>query len=184
MKQAKKSRLLAMLLAVIILPSMLPTVAFAEENESTLAEQCTVTEGCTLEEGHERECALAESETESAAELAEAEDTVETVEEQVETLSESGITTFDELIMAINSVENGGTVTLAGDIAGNVEVSSNKQFTLDLNGKTLNGQIKISNADANVSIQNGTVTHNGTVMSNCTILNRYICIYSKWYSYS
>lgn len=80
MKQAKKSRLLA----VIILLSMLPTVAFAEENESTLAEQCTVTEGYTLEEGHERECALAESETESAAELAEAEDTVETVEEQVE----------------------------------------------------------------------------------------------------
>ena len=170
MKQAKKSRLLAMLLAVIILLSMLPTVAFAEENESKLAEQCTVTEGCTLEEGHERECAFAESETESAAELAEAEDTEEAVEEQVETLSESGITTFDELIMAINNVENGGTVTLAGDIAGNVEVSSNKQFTLNLNGKTLNGQIKISNADANVSIQNGIVTHNGENLAAATIL--------------
>ena len=170
MKQAKKSRLLAILLAATMLLSMFPTVAFAEENESTPAEQCTVTEGCTLEEGHERECALAESESESAAELAEAEDTVETVEEQVETLSESGITTFDELIMAINNVENGGTVTLAGDIAGDVEVSSNKQFTLDLNGKTLNGQIKISNADANVSIQNGTVTHNGENLAAATIL--------------
>ena len=72
--------------------------------------------------------------------------------------------------MAINNVENGGTVTLAGDIAGNVEVSSNKQFTLDLNGKTLNGQIKISNADANVSIQNGTVTHNGENLAAATIL--------------
>ena len=200
MKQAKKSRLLAILLAATMLLSMLPTVAFAEETESTLAEQCTVTEGCTLAEGHEGECAIAESETELTAEsvaeptaepteATEAENTtgteenksepsetteetatVETVEEQVETLSESGVTTSDELIRAINNVENGGTVTLAGDIAGNVEVSSNKQFTLDLNGKTLNGQIKISNADANVSIQNGTVTHNGKNFAAATIL--------------
>lgn len=68
MKQAKKSRLLAILLSAAMLLSMLPTVAFAEENESIPAEQCTVTEGCTLEEGHGGACAVAESETESTAE--------------------------------------------------------------------------------------------------------------------
>ena len=164
MKQTKKSRLLAILLSAAMLLSMLPTVAFAEETESIPAEQCTVTEGCTLEDGHEGECAIAEPETEPIAEMVtepiaepaeatEAENTTgteenksepsetteetateEAVEEQVETLSESGVITSDELIRAINNVENDGTVTLAGDIAGNVEVSSNKQFTLDLNG--------------------------------------------------
>lgn len=68
MKQAKKSRLLAILLSAAMLLSMLPTVAFAEETESTPAEQCTVTEGCTLEVGHGGACAIAESETESTAE--------------------------------------------------------------------------------------------------------------------
>lgn len=192
MKQTKKSRLLAILLSAAMLLSMFTTVAFAEENESIPAEQCTVTEGCTLEDGHEGECAIAEPETEPIAEPTEATEaenttgteenksepsetmeetaTEEAVEEQVETLSESGVTTSDELIRAINNVENDGTVTLAGDIAGNVEVSSNKQFTLDLNGKTLNGQIRISNADANVSIQNGTVTYNGSSTNDATIV--------------
>ena len=68
MKQAKKSRLLAILLSAAMLLSMLPTVAFAEETESTPAERCTVTEGCTLEAGHGEVCAVAESETESTAE--------------------------------------------------------------------------------------------------------------------
>ncbi|BCZ37942.1 hypothetical protein GVanDAA622_26330 [Enterococcus faecium] len=68
MKQTKKSRLLAILLSAAMLLSMLPTVAFAEENESIPAEQCTVTEGCTLEEGHGGACAVEESETESTTE--------------------------------------------------------------------------------------------------------------------
>lgn len=68
MKQAKKSRLLSILLSAAMLLSMLPTVAFAEETESTPAERCTVTEGCTLEAGHGEVCAVAESETESTAE--------------------------------------------------------------------------------------------------------------------
>ena len=68
MKQAKKCRLLSILLSAAMLLSMLPTVAFAEETESTPAERCTVTEGCTLEAGHGEVCAVAESETESTAE--------------------------------------------------------------------------------------------------------------------
>ena len=84
MKQAKRSRLLAMLLAVAMLLSMLPTVAFAEETESTLAEQCTVTKGCMLETGHEGGCVITESETGSDAESA-AEPTAEPSAEPAET---------------------------------------------------------------------------------------------------
>lgn len=45
-----KRKWLASLLALALLLSLFPTVAFAEENESTPAEQCTATEGCTLKE--------------------------------------------------------------------------------------------------------------------------------------
>lgn len=79
-----KRKWLASLLALALLLSLFPTVAFAEESESTPAEQCTDTEGCTLEEGHEGACAIAESETELTAEPV-AEPTAEPSAEPAET---------------------------------------------------------------------------------------------------
>ncbi|MFQ9800195.1 MAG: hypothetical protein ACLR23_16045 [Clostridia bacterium] len=53
MKRAKYSKLLAVLLTAAMMLTMLPTVAFAEDIESSPVDSCTVTDGCTLKAGHE-----------------------------------------------------------------------------------------------------------------------------------
>lgn len=56
MKRAKYSKLLAVLLTAAMMLTMLPTVAFAEDIESSPVDSCTVTDGCTLKAGHEGDC--------------------------------------------------------------------------------------------------------------------------------
>ena len=63
MKRTKQSKLLAVLLAAVIIFSMLPTTAFAADIDSQAAELCTVTEGCTLASNHAGDCVTEESTT-------------------------------------------------------------------------------------------------------------------------
>ena len=56
MTRAKYSKLLAVLLTAAMMLTMLPTVAFAEDIESSPVDSCTVTDGCTLKAGHEGDC--------------------------------------------------------------------------------------------------------------------------------
>ena len=73
--------------------------------------------------------------------------------------------------------ESIGKITLAGDITGNVVIPSERELTIDLNGKTLsisqaitnNGDLTISDEDSNgniVSTDDHTLINNGTLTVN------------------
>lgn len=55
-----RKRLLASIMAMVLLPSLFPVSALAVERDkgSETPVACAVTEGCTLQAGHECECVL------------------------------------------------------------------------------------------------------------------------------
>ena len=63
-----KKRFLSCFLSLSLLLTMMPTMAFAADDEVNepegTVEVCVETEGCTLEAGHEGECVVVESEPE------------------------------------------------------------------------------------------------------------------------
>lgn len=61
-KLKTKKRLLSILMCVMMMLTLCPQAAFAEDAEAPELVSCTVTEGCTLEEGHEGDCVTDEEE--------------------------------------------------------------------------------------------------------------------------
>ena len=66
----------------------------------------------------------------------------------------TGKNNFETLEKAVSLVAKNGKITLLADVDANIEIGSTKNFTLDLNGHTINGGT--GNAKA-------TITNNGTV---------------------
>lgn len=65
-----------------------------------------------------------------------------------------GSTGYETLAAAVKAKINGKTVTLLDDVTENIEIATAKNFTLDLNGHTING---------------GTVKDKATIMNNGTV---------------
>lgn len=66
----------------------------------------------------------------------------------------TGKNNFETLEKAVSLVAKNGKITLLADVDANIEIGSTKNFTLDLNGHTINGGTGTAKA---------TITNNGTV---------------------
>ena len=66
----------------------------------------------------------------------------------------TGKNNFETLEKAVSLVAKNGKITLLADVDANIEIGSTKNFTLDLNGHTINGGTGNTKA---------TITNNGTV---------------------
>lgn len=80
----------------------------------------------------------------------------------------------DALTAAVNSVEDGGTITLLNDTTGYIFVNQNKTITIDLNQKTLTGNpdtynIAFQSFGGNITIKNGTINGDIDVYDSSTV---------------
>lgn len=78
-----------------------------------------------------------------------------------------GSTGYETLAAAVKAKINGKTVTLLDDVAENIEIAKAKNFTLDLNGHTINGgtvkdKATITNYGT-VTITDSSAAQNGTI---------------------
>ena len=78
-----------------------------------------------------------------------------------------GTTKYASLAAAIKAAQNGETVTLLKDVTENVEIAKERNLTLDLNGKTLNGgtgtaKAALSNLGT-ITIQDTSEAKTGTI---------------------
>ena len=148
-----RQKFLSLVMAFIMILSILPSTASAEEQEGDATAACTRTEGCTLEDGHEGECVLPD-EPEDEPEPEDGTDDLDTAEpeEQEEliapaaledTLTGSGteeapyvVSSQEELAAA---VAQGGSIKLEDDIylTEIITIPEGKSITLDLNGKAI-----------------------------------------------
>ena len=88
---------------------------------------------------------------------------------QVDALAVASIGTakYISLAAAIEAAKDGDTVTLLKDVTENVEIAKEKNLTLDLNGKTLNGGTGTAKAAlrnlGTITITDSSTTKNGTI---------------------
>lgn len=78
-----------------------------------------------------------------------------------------GSTGYETLAAAVKAKINGKTVTLLDDVAENIEIAKAKNFTLDLNGHTINGGTGTAKATitnyGTVTITDNSAAQNGTI---------------------
>lgn len=151
-------KLLAVLLSLCLVVGMLPMMAFATEGEEPTDDNDT-------------------SVTETVAENTEDTDTTPAEEPE----EDKEIDSVDALSDAIKAVEPNGTVTLDGDIDGNVTIDK-KAFTLDggENGKTITGDVTVKGGSVvfkNITIK-GTlkVVDASVVLQGCRIVDEEVAI--------
>ena len=95
-------------------------------------------------------------------------------QEQVDALAVASIGTakYISLAAAIAAANNGDTVTLLKDVTENVEIAKEKNLTLDLNGKTLNGGTGTAKAAltnyGTITIQDTSAAKTGTIKRDDT----------------
>lgn len=149
MKHSKCSRLLALLLALVMVIGMMPTVAFAEEEVTTPVVE-------------EEQTAPTNEDVETQEE--------ETTEEETSTnVAKIGGTEYATLQGAIDAATDGGTVTLLQNVnlgSGNVKFYNDTadNLTFDLGGHTITSSVEGSaNSGGVVLVANNVVIKNGTI---------------------
>ena len=90
----------------------------------------------------------------------------------VEAVASVGDAKYASLAAAIAAANNGDTVTLLKDVTENVEIAKEKNLTLDLNGKTLNGGTGTAKAAltnyGTITIQDTSAAKTGTIKRDDT----------------
>lgn len=161
MKISTKNKFISVLMGVAMCPMMLPTAAFAADDDavpgglSSLTEQVQFSdqaEGAdTGASPSDTPTAQSESTGEANNEAAPAaENGGEGATTEVAQVASQGYPSLQE---AINVAQDGETVTLLTDATEDVVI--NKSITLDLGGKTL---MNTNAGKATISVQGGTVT--------------------------
>lgn len=170
------NKVISVLMGVAMCPMMLPTVAFAADDDavpgggsSSLTEQVQSSgqmEGTdTGANSSDTPTAQSESTGEANNEAAPAAETGR--EGATASVAEVNGTIYASLQEAIGAAQGGETVTLLADATEDVTIS--KSITLDLGGKTLTN---INSGKATISVQGGTVTvKNGSVMGGTSYYN-------------
>lgn len=170
------NKVISVLMGVAMCPMMLPTVAFAADDDAVPGGFVTLTEQVQSSgqaEGTDTGAISSDTPT------AQSESTGEANNEAVpaaETGGGEGATAsvakvngvgYSSLQAAIDTAQDGKTVTLLTDATEDVVIS--KSITLDLGGKTLTN---INSDKATISVQGGTVTvKNGSVMGGTSYYN-------------
>ena len=175
MKISTKNKFISVLMGVAMCPMMLPTAAFAADDDgvsriSSAVEQAQPADqteassagaslgptsatqskaaGTTAASNENAVSAAAINEAAAPA----AENGGEGATTEVAQVASQGYPSLQE---AINAAQDGKTVKLLADVTENITIDANKKITLDLNGHTLNGGT--GNAQAAI-LNRGTVT--------------------------
>ena len=89
------------------------------------------------------------------------------VEKAATAVAKIGETTYETLAEAIAAANAGDTVTLLTDVTENVEIAKERNLTLDLNGKTLNGGTSTAKAAltnyGTITIRDTSAAKTGTI---------------------
>ena len=142
MKEKRKSKWLSLLLAGIMVLTLFPGMAMAEERAEGEGTQtiCTLTEGCTLPDGHDGVCVAnnaGKGENEETKERQGTNQQMETVSSSEGAAAQIGDQSYPTLEAAVAAVQSGETIVLLRSDSGNgIKVPENSNFTLDLGGYT------------------------------------------------
>ena len=156
-----RQKFLSLVMAFIMIMSILPATALAEEPEDDATAVCTRTEGCTLEDGHEGECVLPD-EPEDEPEPEDGTDDLDTAEleelitpaalEEGETVDGAfaemtidGTTAqYNDQQKFMRALQDSANKTihirLLADIeglSGYIPIAQGQTVTLDMNGKSI-----------------------------------------------
>ena len=171
------NKVISVLMGVAMCPMMLPTVAFAADDDAVpgvLSSSTELIQSSDQSEGADTLAAQFES-TGEAPNATTGKATNETAAPTTETggqgteaaVAQVGSQGYSSLQEAIVAAQGGETVTLLTDATEDVVI--NKSITLDLGGKTLTN---INSGKATISVQGGTVTvKNGSVMGGTSCYN-------------
>ena len=177
MKMSNANKVISVLMGVAMCPMMLPTVAFAADDDAVpgvLSSSTELIQSSDQSEGADTLAAQFES-TGEAPNATTGKATNETAAPTIETggqgteaaVAQVGSQGYSSLQEAIVAAQGGETVTLLTDATEDVVI--NKSITLDLGGKTLTN---INSGKATISVQGGTVTvKNGSVMGGTSYYN-------------
>ena len=183
MKMSNKNKFISVLMGVAMCPMMLPTAAFAAENEDassgggslspTELIQPSESEGADTGANSgdtpaaQSKAAGGAAGTTAASSEAAAPAAETGGEGTTASVAQVGSQGYFSLQEAIGAAQDGETVTLLKDAAEDVAIS--KSITLDLGSKTLTNT---NSGKATISVQSGTVTvKNGNVMGGTSYYN-------------
>ena len=176
MKISTKNKFISVLMGVAMCPMMLPTVAFAADDDTSSGGVLSPTELIqpSESEGVDKDASSGDTPTAQSESTGEANNevapTAETgVEGTTASVAEVNGTSYASLQEAINAAQNGETVTLLADATEDVTVVAGKNITLDLNGHTLNGGTGTAKA---AILNKGTVTITDTSAGKTGIIKR------------
>lgn len=190
MKVSNANKIVSVLLSVAMCPMMVPSAAFAAEDDaassaSSPSEQTQPAEqaegvdaGASSNDTIAPQSEAADASTGEAAPVAKANGEgaeAPTAEEGAETaVAEVNGKTYPSLQAAINAAPRKATVKLLADTKENVTISTS-DVTLDLNGYTLNGGTEKGKpaltVTARVTVMDSSETQTGTIMREDTAEN-------------
>ncbi len=179
-----RKKFLSLVMAFIMIMSILPATALAEEPEDDATAACTRTEGCTLADGHEGECVLPD-EPENLITPAALEEG-ETVDGAFAEMTIDGTTAqYNDQQKFMRALQDSANKTihirLLADIeglSGYIPIAQGQTVTLDMNGKSIT---TTSTFTGRPIVNEGTltVTGNGTIDSSASENGGYGAINNK-----
>ncbi len=176
MKISNANKVISVLMGVAMCPMMLPTVAFAADDDAVPGGSLSLTEQVQFSgqaEGADTGASPSDTPTAQSESMGEENNEAAPAAETgggegaTASVAEVNGVSYSSLQEAINAAQGGETVTLLTDATEDVTIS--KSITLDLGGKTLTN---INSGKATISVQGGTVTvKNGSVMGGTSYYN-------------
>lgn len=176
MKISNANKVISVLMGVAMCPMMLPTVAFAADDDAVPGVPLSLTEQVQFSgqaEGADTGASPSDTPTAQSESMGEENNEAAPAAETgggegaTASVAEVNGVSYSSLQEAINAAQGGETVTLLTDATEDVTIS--KSITLDLGGKTLTN---INSDKATISVQGGTVTvKNGSVMGGTSYYN-------------
>ena len=182
MKISTKNKFISVLMGVAMCPMMLPTVAFAADDDtSSGGGSLSPTELIqpSESEGVDKDASSGDTPTAQSESTGEANNevapTAETgVEGTTASVAEVNGTSYASLQAAIDAAARNATVKLLADTKENVTISKSN-LTLDLNGHTLNGSTgerkPALTVTARVTVKDGSAAQTGTIKREDTAEN-------------
>ena len=199
MKTSNANKVISVLVSVAMCPMMLPTAAFAAENDATSSAPSSVEQAQPADQSTGPSSDTLATQPEAADNTADATDSEETsapatttekaeaTEDEAATLAaetgeegneaavaEVNGTTYSSLQAAINAASRKATVKLLADTKENVTISTS-YVTLDLNGYTLNGGTEKGRPALTVTnrvyVMDSSEAQTGTIMREDTAEN-------------
>lgn len=199
MKTSNANKVISVLVSVAMCPMMLPTAAFAAENDATSSAPSSIEQAQPADQGTDPSSDTLAAQPKAAGNTTDATDSEEksapaTTTEKDEATEDEAATlaaetgeegneaavaevngkTYSSLQDAIDAAGRKATVKLLADTKENVTIST-PYVTLDLNGRTLNGSTgerkPALTVTARITVMDSSETQTGTIMREDTAEN-------------